>query len=280
MIFDSITRSARRLARRFRSWSTIVNLTLKGNRVEKTAKFKNCRKPVLMIYGFGATRRTLAILENRLSQDKYTIFSLNLGGILGTFNTQSIEESARIIETKIEKLYRKYNIKGKLAVIGHSKGGLIGQYYIKKLGGAKRVKTFVTLGTPHNGNPWALIASFTPLALFTKSLRQMSPTSRFIQELKKIPFPSKVKVYSIYSKADTVCPFPVAVLDEGPNVKNIEVFGVSHSEFLIKKNVYHAIRHALKDEMPESWTEASRKNYQEHLEEKKNRFRIITTMGK
>jgi hypothetical protein len=52
--------------------------------------------------------------------------------------------------------------------------------------------------------------------------------------------------------------------------------GVSHSELLIKKNVHHAIHHALKDEMPISWEEASRKNYQDHVEkEKKRRFKLI-----
>jgi len=227
----------------------------------------------MMIYGFGATRRTLAILEQRLRKDGYPIFSINLGGFFGTFNTNSIEDLARLIDTKIEKLYKKYHFRGRLTIIGHSKGGLIGHYYVKRLKGAKRVKKFVTLGTPHNGTPWALIAALTPLRWILKSLKQMSPNSEFVSGLKKIPFPKELKVYSIYSRDDTVCPFPMAVLDEAPNVKNIEVLSVSHSELLIKKNVYHAIRHALKDEMPTSWEEASRKSYQDHFEKKK--FKLI-----
>jgi hypothetical protein len=193
----------------------------------------------------------------------------NLGGFFGTFNTNSIEDLAHLIDTKIEKLYKKYNFRGRLTIIGHSKGGLIGHYYVKRLKGNKRVKKLVTLGTPHNGTPWALLAALTPLRWILKSLKQMSPYSEFVSELKKIPFPKELKVYSIYSRDDTVCPFPLAVLDEAPNVKNIEVLSVSHSELLIKKNVYHAIRHALKDEMPASWEEASRKSYQEHLEKGK-----------
>jgi triacylglycerol esterase/lipase EstA (alpha/beta hydrolase family) len=275
MPLSRVKRVARRLARRAHSWKTIVGLTLSGNSVERVSKLKNCREPIMMIYGFGATRRTLGIIEKRLQNDGFTVFSVNLGGFLNTFNTDSIERLAKHIQEKVERLYKKHHFRGKLTILGHSKGGLIGHYYIKKLGGAKRVKSLITLGSPHNGNPWAMIASFTPIGWVCKSLKQMSPISGFIRHLKETEFPAGVKVFSIYSKDDTVCPYPVAVLGETADVKNIEVFGVSHSEFLIKKNAYNAIKHALNDEIPLSWTDVSRKNYQEHLDEKKTRFKII-----
>lgn len=263
------------MVRKAQSWKTVVGLTLSGNSVERVSKLKNCKDPIMMIYGFGATRRTLAILEKRLQNDGFTVFSINLGGFLNTFNTDSIERLANHVKEKVERLYKKHHFRGKLTILGHSKGGLIGHYYIKKLGGHNRVKSLITLGSPHNGNPWAMIASFTPVSWVCKSLKQMSPISNFIKDLKKTPFPPNVKVYSIYSKDDTVCPYPISVLCETKEVKNIEVFGISHSEFLIKKNVYHAIKHALNDEVPTSWTEVSRKNYQDHLDEQKSRFKII-----
>lgn len=252
MIISQIKRRLRRLKRRADSWATIVQLTLSGNKVERKSLLKDGRNPVLLIYGFGATRRTLDILEARLKQDMATIFSVNLGGFFGTINTDSIEESARFLDRKIERLYKKYRMKGKLSIIGHSKGGLIGAYYIKFLNGAKRVKTFITLGTPHNGNPWALLAAFSPMGLVCKSIRQMTPVSGFIKKLKSKPFPKNVRVWTIYSKDDTICPFPCAVLEEAKNVKNVEVYGASHSELLIKKNVAHAIKHALRNEVPAS----------------------------
>ncbi|MBF0105722.1 MAG: alpha/beta hydrolase [Deltaproteobacteria bacterium] len=269
MLFSAIKRKVRRLARRASNWTTIAGLTLRGNTIKKDSRLKNCKNPVLMIYGFGATQRTLSILETRLKNAGYTTFSLNLGGFFGTFNTSSVEESAKYIKTKIEKLYKKFNIQGRLNIIGHSKGGLIGQYYIKCLDGAKRVRTFITIGSPHNGTPWAFAASLTPLVLVCKSLKQMSPYNSFVNNLKQKKFPAHIKVYSIYSKDDTVCPFPMAVLEEAENVKNVEVFGVTHSEMLIKKIVFNSIIHALQDKMPESWEKVSRKNYEEYLNRKK-----------
>lgn len=265
MPISHIKRRVRRASLRLKNWLTIAELTLGGNTVERTSNLKNSNRPVMLLYGFGATRRTLSILEKRLQQDGYPIFSVNLGGLFNTFNTDSIEELAHFVEKKVERLYRKYKFRGRLSIIAHSKGGLISQYYVKKLSGSKRVKKLITLGTPHNGSVWALLMSITPVALVMKSIRQMTPRSELISTLRRIPFPRGVKVYSIYSKDDTVAPFPSSVLDEASNVKNIEVPGASHAELLIKKNVYSAIRHALRNEIPSSWEEAGHRDYEEHL---------------
>lgn len=258
-------RFVRRNARKAKSWSTIVALTLSGNKIEKKSTLHKSKNPVLLIYGFGATRRTFSILEKRLHNDGYTVFSINLGGIFGTFNTHGVQDLAAMIDEKIERLYKKYDFRGRISIIAHSKGGLIGRYYVKRLGGDRRVKTLITLGTPHNGSPWALLAAITPVAVVCKSVRQMTPMSAFIRRLKQGPFPKRTKLYSIYSKDDRVCVYPGAVLDEAGNVKNVEVDGISHSEFLIKKTIYHIIQHALQDQLPVSLELRSREKHQQHL---------------
>ncbi|MBI2340570.1 MAG: alpha/beta hydrolase [Deltaproteobacteria bacterium] len=235
MPISALRRVARRVLRRTRSWGTIVALTLRGNRIERKANLRHCKNPVLLLYGFGATRRTFSILERRLYNDGYTVFSINLGGIFGTFNTHAIQDLAAYVDEKIERLTKKYGFRGKLSIISHSKGGLIGTYYVKRLGGDRRVKLLITLGAPHNGNPWAMLALFSPAALIFKSIRQMTPMSDFLKRLKIGPFPKRVKLYSIYSKDDRVSPYPCSVVEEAPNVKNLELEGVSHSEFLIKR---------------------------------------------
>ncbi|EKD41342.1 MAG: PGAP1 family protein, partial [uncultured bacterium] len=170
MPFSTLRRVTRRLSRRAKSWGTVVALTMGGNEIEKHSNLLRSKNPILLIYGFGATRRTFSILEKRMHNDGYTVFSVNLGGILGTYNTDAVQSLAAKIDQKIERLYKKYDFRGRLTIIAHSKGGLIGHYYVKRLGGEKRVKTLITLGTPHNGNPWALLASFTPIAFVCKSI--------------------------------------------------------------------------------------------------------------
>ncbi len=226
---------------------TYIRLALQGNKVDRLTDFSSCKHPVLLLYGFGATRRVFSILERRLRKDGFCVFSFNLGGVFDTFNTRCIEEMAQFVHDKIERLCQKYNLE-KISIIGHSKGGLIGRYYVKRLGGSHRVRALITLGSPHGGNPWALVGLFSPLSIFSKSLWQMYPMSPFIRRLQKGAWPRHVRFVSIYSKEDRVCFYKSSILDipEGvSNMKNILLPGMSHSDYLIRKAAYNAIKREL-----------------------------------
>ena len=135
-----------------------------------------------------------------------------------------------------------------MSIIGHSKGGLIGRYYVKRLGGSKRVRALITLGTPHNGNPWVLLGLFSPLALVSKSIWQMYPMSPFIRKLKKGRWPKHVRFVSLYSKDDRICFYKSAMLDipKGVrNLKNVELPRMGHADYLMRKEAYQAIKREL-----------------------------------
>ena len=216
-----------------------------GTDIKRTTDFTRCMRPVLLLPGFMATRRGLTVLERRLRRDGYCVFSLNLGGLLGSFNTRSIEESALLVREKVERLYRRYDL-GPLAIIGHSQGGLIGRYYIKRLGGHERTCALVTLGTPHHGTPTAYVGAALT-GLFAPSIWQLTPMSSFIRKLKLGTFPEHVRLASLYSKADNIVPFPTGIIeDDGrDNLLNIEVEGIQHYEFLTTKKVYDVVRQQL-----------------------------------
>ncbi len=229
------------------NWASYLKMTLEGNKIERLTDFSKCDHPVLLLYGFGATRRTFSVLERRLRKDGFCVFSLNLGGIFDTFNTRCIEELSELVDEKIERLFERHKFK-KISIIGHSKGGLIGRYYIKRLGGARRANTLITLGTPHNGNPWALLGLISPLVLLSKSIRQMFPMSPFIHALKEGAFPRKVKLVSIFSRSDGVCYYKSAILDiprNAKNIKNIEVKGLGHADLVMRKVAYNIIKKEL-----------------------------------
>ena len=227
---------------------TYLRLNFSGNRVQKLADFRACEKPVLLVYGFGATRLIFSILEKRLRKDGYCVFSVNLGGLFDTFNIQGIIKSAKIIQRKIDKLYSLYNL-GPLTIIGHSKGGLIGEYYVKYLHGAERAVNLITLATPHRGSPWAFLGLLSPLALVSASIRQMWPFSPFIRKLNREPMSDAVHFVSIYSKNDAVCPYPCCKLnlEDFPQYKNIEMDDVSHSQFVMNRRVYEVIREEIQE---------------------------------
>lgn len=225
-----------------------VEFASEGNEVERLTDFaKPNIRPVLLLHGFGTTRRSMAILEKRLRGDGFDVFSFNLGGFLGKINTRGIDDLAKDVKEKIDSLSKRHAL-GKIAVIGHSKGGLIGRYYVSCLGGSEHVHTLITLGTPHRGNFWAILAALTVIGVVSKSLWQMMPHSSFIKKLSQAPIPKSVVTVSIFSDSDEVVPPEQSRLDipaGATHIKNVELSGYSHTDYLIKRGVYEEVRKCL-----------------------------------
>jgi triacylglycerol lipase len=204
-------------------------------------QLKDCQRPVLLLYGFFSTRRTLEVLERRLRRDGYCVFSLDLGGFKGTFNTRGVDDLADYVRAKVERIYGRFPGLGPLTIVGHSKGGLIGAYYVKKLGGWRRTRALVTLGTPHNGTPVAYAG--LPFGLLARSIWQMTPMSPFVRRLHRGPWPPGVRFVSVYSRGDQVAPYPSTLIDTCnlPYLRNVEVDAQGHRAFLYRKRIYDVI---------------------------------------
>jgi triacylglycerol lipase len=78
----------------------------------------------------------------------------------------AVPDRAKALVEKIEALGHD-----KVDIIAHSLGGLDARYAIAKLGLASRVRSLVTIGTPHHGTPIANWASNGPLGLARKAIR-------------------------------------------------------------------------------------------------------------
>jgi triacylglycerol lipase len=235
----------RKFKRQLRELKGYLDFDRNGNEIVRQTDFNQCPRPVLLLHGFFGTRRVLDVFEHRLRRDGYCVWSINLGGLFDAYNTRGIDECAEKVRDKVERLYERYQL-GPLSIIGHSKGGLIGRYYVKRLGGDRRVKNLITLGTPHNGTPTAYLGC-AAIGLVAKSVWQMTPMSPFIRRLKIGAFPRQVRFVSIYSKLDRASPFPCCILEDNrqENLLNIEVPGVTHREFIYKRAVYEIVRRQL-----------------------------------
>jgi hypothetical protein len=224
-----------------------------GNRVDKISRFMPGDEPVLLIQGFVHTRGVLEVLEGRLRRDGFPVFSINLAGFLRTYNTRPIESLAQLISEKIERLQTRHSF-SRMSIIAHSMGGLVSRYYVQALEGHLRVKTLITLGTPHHGTPTAYVASVPPLSLVTVCGRQMLPGSSFIRDLSARSVPPGVKLVSIFSRADLVCPYRYSVVEprQGERVRNLCVDGIGHTSLLHSDRVYRLIRKELEPEPGQS----------------------------
>ncbi len=235
----------RRAARTVEQIASALELPGAENRVEKRTDFRDCPRPVLLLHGWFSARRTFDVLERRLRRDGYGVFSLDLGGARSSFLGRGIDDLADLVRAKVERIYARYPGLGPLTIVGHSKGGLVATYYVKKLGGWRRTRAVVTLGTPHRGTPRAWLG--VPFALFARSLVQMIPGSPFLARLQDGPWPAQVRLVSLWSREDEASPYPSCVVDtQGiPQLANVEVSG-DHRAFLVRKRVYEVILRELR----------------------------------
>jgi triacylglycerol esterase/lipase EstA (alpha/beta hydrolase family) len=215
----------------------------RGNRIRRRAFFESVsdqHPPVLLIHGFLGTRGSMWPLERRLNADGFCVFSFNLG----TFNTRDIRRSAFLIHRKIESILAQTPVK-RIDILGHSMGGLIGLYYVKKLGGADKVRKLLMMGTPLSGT-WAAAAGIATMGLFSASTWQLLPRSEFLTELGQGPLPPQVDYYTLAAARDWVCPLPSTHL-EGATALTVPL---GHSSLVVSPEVYERVLWALRHEAP------------------------------
>ena len=211
----------------------------RGNRLRRQNAFEDVptgTRPILVIHGFLSTRGSMLLLEKRLVEDGFCVFSFNLGAV----NIRDIRRSAFLIHRKIERILAQTSWQ-EIDIVAHSMGGLIGLYYIKKLGGHSRVRKLITLGTPYRGT-WVALGGVAMMGLLSTSTWQLLPRSGFLDELHSGPIPDTIEVYSIAAARDWLCP-PSATRVRG--VKAITV-PYGHSGLVVSPDVYERVKNILR----------------------------------
>jgi pimeloyl-ACP methyl ester carboxylesterase len=206
----------------------------RGNRIRRRASFETVddrHPPVLLIHGFLGTRGSMYPLERRLADEGLCVFSFNLGAL----NSRDIRASSFLIHRKIESILSQTSVR-RIDIVGHSMGGLIGLYYIKKLGGQARVRRLVMMGTPVKGT-WAALAGVATLGLWSKSSWQLLPRSHFLDELSQGPLPADVDIFTLAAVRDWVCPLPSTRLRGATSV----TVPMGHSSLVISEEVFSRI---------------------------------------
>ena len=120
--------------------------------------------PVILIEGTGSSEPVVPavdynVLIERLEADGYQAFVWPLPGRgLG-----DIRETSAAFAPFVDQVLAQTGAH-RVDLIGHSQGGLVGRWYIKFLGGATKVDSFVGLATPHYGTKLANLAMLYGLA--------------------------------------------------------------------------------------------------------------------
>ncbi len=229
---------------------SIRKVYLRSNRIVKRGDFARYPETVLLLNGFFQTRNVWEVMEDRLRHDGYGVLSFDLGGVLWRYQIRSIAEQAAIIADKVEGICARTGL-SRFHIVGHSMGGLIARHYVQHHGGDRRVKSLVTLGTPHHGTPTAFLGlGVTMGGLLSSSALEMLPGSSLLRRLRHTPFPAAIPLTSIYSRHDVVCPWWASRLEPGPgegHLQNRELRRVGHTGLTHDAGVYALVRQALED---------------------------------
>ncbi|WP_299532453.1 alpha/beta fold hydrolase [uncultured Streptomyces sp.] len=176
-------------------------------------------RPVVLLHGFIDNRSVFVLLRRSLARHgRRHLESLNYAPL-----TCDIRTAAELLGRHVEEICSRTGQR-EIDIVGHSLGGLIARYYVQRLGGDRRVRVLVTLGTPHGGTAAAPAASVHPI------VRQMRGGSALIQELRLPARGCRTLFFSFWSEWDRVMvPVTTARVDH-PDLlaQNVRVVGIGH----------------------------------------------------
>lgn len=192
-------------------------------------------RSVILLHGMLGQRHIYwNIFKHRLEQDGFRYHECIIPyGMLGDMRL-----AADYLKQKVEATLRGDGT-DKVDLVCHSAGGLVARYYMMYLGGAKKVGTIVTMGTPHQGTyfSYVLPVPLLPIA------RQTRPGSHFLDEINGPgAIPAGVRFVNIWSPLDgVVLPHHNSKLSGSTAVRVM----ATHWSMLWSKDVYQHVHDAL-----------------------------------
>ena len=197
-------------------------------------------RPVVLVHGLGATAtENWHFFAPYLMQRGFCVFALTYGKTdhyPGRGGVKPMEQSAAELGEFVDQV-RERTGAGQVDIVGHSEGGIMPRYYLKFLGGHKKVANFVGWAAPNHGTDISGLTKLrTAFPGFDEELGnhcgscpQFMMGSAFLQKLNSGADETvgAVKYTVLASKYDgVVTPIETSFL-KGDNVKNILIQDVN-----------------------------------------------------
>ncbi|MGA4958087.1 esterase/lipase family protein [Streptomyces lavendulocolor] len=192
--------------------------------------------PTVLLHGFVDNRSVFVLLRRSLLRHgRRHVESLNYSLL-----TCDIRAAAELLGRHVEEICDRTG-HHEVDIVGHSLGGLIARYYVQRLGGDRRVRTLVTLGTPHAGTTVAPLAGAHPL------VRQMRPGSSVLRELNEPAPGCRTRFVGFWSDLDQwMVPVETARVEHPDLIaQNVRVTGIGHLALPVHPAVAAGVREAL-----------------------------------
>jgi triacylglycerol esterase/lipase EstA (alpha/beta hydrolase family) len=191
-------------------------------------------RTVLLVHGILGQRHLYwNLFRRRLQEEGFAVEEVSLPySLLG-----DIKVAAQHLAEKVDAVAPK----GQVDLVCHSAGGIVARYYLKFLGGAKRVGHIVFLGSPHQGTYFSYILPVLRIAA------QVRPGADLLRELGE-DFPEGVKATNFWSPVDgVIIPAQNSILHH-PRARNVKVPWMHHWGFLLSPAIHRQVAQALRDQ--------------------------------
>ncbi len=179
--------------------------------------------PVLLLHGYFCNRAYWWYMGRALrTQGLGPIYSYTVQPPFTTIDDHTARVAQRVQAIKAETGAPR------LAIVGHSMGGLMARAYVLDQSGADHCAGIVTLGSPHHGTLFARGGH-------GKNAQQMRPDSAWLAALNAKAWPDHVPIVSLWSWQDNICfPQDTGKLDVA---ENIAYHGIGHMEMAFHARV-------------------------------------------
>jgi triacylglycerol lipase len=193
--------------------------------------------PVILLHGYFHNRSAFVVMRRALKRFGFRhVDSMNYN-VIG----HDIAELAAELSEHVDEVLERAG-GTKVHLVGHSLGGLVARYYIQRLGGAEKVHSCITLGTPHRGTYAALVGR-------GRAARQLRPGSPLITGLARSARQSSVRYVAFYSNLDPMV-LPAAhakITEPALRARNILIKDHGHISLLISRPLIRSVAEILCD---------------------------------
>lgn len=180
------------------------------------------RRPLVLVHGINGSSANFAVMKQRLIADGWPeawIYLFDAKDPKWGCNVDNAEAIRLLVQKAL-----KETCQPRVDIVAHSMGTLSSRNFMKNLGGAEVVNTYVTLGGPHHG-----LASpcYAPGFLGVCVWRELCESGDYVKQLNAPPaIVGSGPWVSIYGTGDTTIPNASSHLE---GAENIAMPGVEHA---------------------------------------------------
>ena len=145
-------------------------------------------RPIVLIHGLWNTSDIFKSLIRKLDRYSINYFAPTLQHDFGKISIIDLTQSLN------ELIIDKYGFDMEIDLLGFSMGGIIGSYWLKYFEGNKRVKKFISVGSPHMGTLTAQVVPRFPfkgiseMKINSKLLKNLYASNDFLEDVNCISF--------------------------------------------------------------------------------------------